>query len=144
MCKSDYIRSEFSSLSENESLARVIVAAFISRLDPTLEEIDDVKTAVSEAVTNCIVHGYPDGGGEIIMECEIEDDILTVKISDTGVGIENLNKVLEPFYTSKPLDERAGMGFTIMRTFMDSFTVDSEVDRGTTVFMSKQLVKSAS
>ena len=134
---------KFTAISENEQFARTVVAGFIMGLDPTIEVLTDVKTAVSEAVTNCIVHGYPDGGGEITMECEIDDGVLTVKISDSGVGIENLDKDLEPFYTSKPLDERAGMGFTIMRTFMDSFTVNSEVNRGTTVFMSKQLVKSA-
>ena len=134
---------KFTAISENEQFARTVVAGFIMGLDPTIEVLTDVKTAVSEAVTNCIVHGYPDGGGEITMECGIDDGVLTVKISDSGVGIENLDKVLEPFYTSKPLDERAGMGFTIMRTFMDSFTVNSEINRGTTVFMSKQLVKSA-
>ena len=129
----------FSALSENEAFARTAVTGFILVLDPTIEQITDVKTAVSEAVTNCIVHGYPEQKGDILMECEIQDSILHIKISDFGVGIANLSQVLEPFYTSKPLEERAGMGFTIMRTFMDSFEIESTVNQGTIVKMSKNL-----
>lgn len=136
---------KFDARSENEQFARAAVAAFIMSLDPTVETITDVKTAVSEAVTNCVVHGYPNGGGEISMECVIDDDnVLHIKISDDGVGISDVKQVLEPFYTTKPLDDRAGMGFTIMRTFMDSFTVDSKVDCGTTVNMTKQVIPRAS
>ncbi len=130
---------KFDSLSENEQFARTVIAGFITCLDPTVEALTDVKTAVSEAVTNCVVHGYPDGVGQITMECLIDGDLLHITISDDGVGISNLDQVLEPFYTSKPLAERAGMGFTIMRTFMDSFTVDSKVNCGTKVIMTKNL-----
>ncbi len=137
MCKSDYIRSEFSSLSENESLARVIVAAFISRLDPTLEEIDDVKTAVSEAVTNSIIHGYENQAGPIRLICQIDGDVVTVQIEDDGVGIPDVPKAMEPLYTSRPDEERSGMGFTMMQTFMDSLQVDSEPGKGTRVTMTK-------
>ncbi|MBQ3571484.1 MAG: anti-sigma F factor [Clostridia bacterium] len=129
----------FSALSENEAFARTAVAGFVMSLDPTVEQITDIKTAVSEAVTNCVVHGYPDKGGEILLECEIVSGVLHITISDFGVGISNLSQVLEPFYTSKPLEERAGMGFTIMRTFMDSFEVESSANNGTVVKMSKTL-----
>lgn len=130
---------KFSALSENEAFARTAVIAFIMNLDPTIEQITDIKTAVSEAVTNCIVHGYPDEKGDITMECELVDETLHIKISDYGIGIDNVKKVLEPFYTSKPMEERAGMGFTIMRTFMDSFEVLSTLNNGTTVKMTKYL-----
>lgn len=130
---------KFSALSENEAFARTAVIAFIMNLDPTIEQITDIKTAVSEAVTNCIVHGYPNEKGDITMECELVDETLHIKISDYGIGIDNVKKVLEPFYTSKPMEERAGMGFTIMRTFMDSFEVLSTLNYGTTVKMTKYL-----
>lgn len=132
---------KFDAISENEQFARTVVAAFMMSLDPTVETLTDVKTAVSEAVTNCVVHGYPRGGGEITLECAIDDDdVLHIKISDNGVGIADVKQVSEPFYTTKPLDDRAGMGFTIMRTFMDGFSVDSAVNCGTTVSMTKQVV----
>ena len=131
------MKMTFLAKSENEAFARTVVAGFVMNLDPTVEQITDVKTAVSEAVTNCVVHGYPDEMGEILLECEITDRVLHIKIRDFGVGISNLDQVLEPFYTSKPLEERAGMGFTIMRTFMDSFEVNSSPSNGTTVTMSK-------
>lgn len=131
---------KFDSLSQNEQFARTVIAGFIMSLDPTVETLTDVKTAVSEAVTNCVVHGYPDGGGQITMECFIDcDGIVHIKISDEGVGISNLEQVLTPFFTSKPLSDRAGMGFTIMRAFMDSLDVSSELNRGTTVCMTKNL-----
>ena len=129
----------FSALSENEAFARIAVAGFIMALDPTVEQITDVKTAISEAVTNCIVHGYPNEKGDVLIECEIVNGVLHIKVSDFGVGIADLKAVLEPFYTSKPLEERAGMGFTIMRTFMDSFEIQSKVNEGTVVTMSKNL-----
>lgn len=136
---SNKMKLTFSAVSENESFARTAVAAFIMSLNPTLEQITDVKTAVSEAVTNCVVHGYPVAKGEISIECEILDSVLHIKVSDSGVGIENLTEVLEPFYSSKALEEHAGMGFTIMRTFMDSFSIESAINVGTTVIMSKSL-----
>ena len=129
----------FLAISENEAFARTAVAGFVMSLDPTVEQITDIKTAVSEAVTNCVVHGYPNKNGEILLECEIIKGILHIKISDFGVGIKDLDTVLEPFYTSKPLEERAGMGFTIMRTFMDSFEVESKENGGTVVKMTKDL-----
>ena len=133
------MKMTFLAKSENEAFARTVVAGFVMNLDPTVEQITDVKTAVSEAVTNCVVHGYPDEMGEILLECEITDRVLHIKIRDFGVGISNLDQVLEPFYTSKPLEERAGMGFTIMRTFMDSFEIESRLNEGTIVKMSKDL-----
>lgn len=132
---------KFSAKSENEQFARTAVAAFIMNLDPTVEQITDIKTAVSEAVTNCVVHGYPNKeDGSIILECEVKDGTVHIKIKDFGVGISDISKVMQPFYSSKPIEERAGMGFTIMRTFMDSFSVQSELKMGTTVFMSKRVV----
>ncbi len=133
----------FPALSENEQFARTAVVAFIMNADPTVEQITDVKTAVSEAVTNCVVHGYPGKKGEILIECELIEDALHIKISDFGVGISDIEEVLEPFYTSKPFEERAGMGFTIMRTFMDSFELISKPNVGTTVSMVKRLEKIA-
>lgn len=133
----------FPSISENEQFARTAVVAFVMNANPTVEQITDIKTAVSEAVTNCVVHGYPDKEGEILIECELIDGVLHIKISDFGVGISDTIKVLEPFYTSKPFEERAGMGFTIMRTFMDSFELISKPNVGTTVSMVKRLAKIA-
>ena len=138
MCNTaDYLHAEFPSRSENEGLARIITAAFISRLDPTLEEMDDVKTAVSEAVTNAIIHGYAGGEGVIYLDCQIEQDQLVLQIRDTGVGIDDVTRALEPLYTSKPEEERSGMGFTMMQTFMDSLVVDSAPGKGTQVTMTK-------
>lgn len=128
---------KFHSLSENESFARNAVASFVLPLNPTVSELNDVKTAVSEAVTNAIVHGYPDGVGEIIIESETEEDSLHINIRDFGVGIENLENALSPNYTTKPEVERSGMGFTIMKTFMDCVEVESELNKGTTVKMIK-------
>jgi len=130
---------EFDSKSENESFARVAVAAFCTRLDPTIEEISDIKTAVSEAVTNCVVHGYEGKEGTITIECSIQDDWVTVLVHDDGVGIENINKAMEPLYTSKPELERSGMGFSFMEAFMDELEVDSKVGFGTTVIMKKRI-----
>lgn len=102
---------EFSSNSENESLARTVISAFVARLDPTLEELADIKTAVSEAVTNAIIHGYEKNPGMVRMAAKIEDNVVSVEISDTGAGIENLEKAMEPMYTTKPELDRSGMGF---------------------------------
>ena len=130
---------EFDSKSENESFARVAVAAFCTRLDPTIEEIADIKTAVSEAVTNCVVHGYEGKEGTITIECSIQDDWVTVLVHDDGVGIENINKAMEPLYTSKPELERSGMGFSFMEAFMDELEVNSKIGYGTTVVMKKRI-----
>ena len=129
----------FSSLSENEAFSRSVVASFIIPLNTKISEICDIKTAVSEAVTNAVVHGYPDTVGEILLSCEIDDNIVHIKIQDYGVGISNLPKALEPFYTTKGDLERSGMGFTIMQSFMDNVEVISKENVGTTVVMSKKL-----
>ena len=127
----------FLSISENEAFARNVIASFMLPLNPTLTEISDVKTAVSEAVTNAIVHGYPDTVGEVELQAEIEDNSIHIKISDSGVGIENVEKALEPFYSTKTESERSGMGFTIMQSFMDKIDVKSAQNVGTTIKMSK-------
>ena len=133
----DFIRSEFASRSENEALARVIVSAFIARLDPTLEELDDVRTAVSEAVTNAIIHGYGHADGIVYLTAELIDQTLTLTVEDHGVGIADLTQAMQPLYTSKPDEERSGMGFTMMQTFMDDLSVSSAPGKGTKVVMIK-------
>ena len=133
----DFIRSEFASRSENEALARVIVSAFIARLDPTLEELDDVRTAVSEAVTNAIIHGYGHTDGIVYLTAELIDQTLTLTVEDHGVGIADLTQAMQPLYTSKPDEERSGMGFTMMQTFMDDLSVSSAPGEGTKVVMIK-------
>ncbi len=130
---------KFLSRSENEVFARNVVAAFALPLSPTLSELDDVRTAVSEAVTNCIVHGYRGGEGWIELVCRTEGDLLHIEIADSGRGIADVEQALQPFYTTLPDEERSGMGFTIMQTFMTDFSVTSEAGRGTTVRMSKRL-----
>ena len=132
------------SSSENESFARICVAAFAARLDPTLEEIEDIKTAVSEAVTNCIIHGYEEREGEIRIGCQIEERRLRVEIEDTGVGIVDIKQAMEPLFTTKPELERSGMGFAFMEAFMDELAVTSEPGRGTRVVMEKEIGKAGS
>lgn len=131
------------SLSENESFARSVVSCFVLRLNPSVAEINDIKTAVSEAVTNSIVHGYPNMIGEIVLELEIIDNLVHINVFDCGVGIENLSEALEPFYTTKKDDERSGMGFTIMKSFMDEVSVISSYGEGTKVYMSKKINSNA-
>lgn len=133
------IEVKFSSLSKNESFARVVIAAFAAQLDPTIDEISDIKTAVSEAVTNAIIHGYGNESEEkkVVLEATILDKELTVKVIDNGVGIDNVNLAMQPLYTSRPDLERSGMGFTVMETFMDSLVVESIKGEGTTVTMKK-------
>lgn len=133
------MKVSFLSVSENEAFARSIVACFALQLNPSLAEITDIKTAVSEAVTNSIVHGYPDERGDITVEVELSDNKVHINIFDNGVGIENLSEALEPFYTTRPEDERSGMGFTIMKSFMDDVKVESEKGKGTKVYMCKTL-----
>lgn len=132
---------EFESKSQNESFARTVVAAFAAQLDPTIEELSDIKTAVSEAVTNSIIHGYVDCVGIIKMICKVYNDELTVEIRDTGVGIENIQKAMEPLYTTRPELERSGMGFSFMEAFMDKLEVESTPSMGTLVRMKKRIGK---
>ena len=128
---------KFDSLSENECFARNVIASFLMPLNPSIGVLSDIKTAVSEAVTNAIVHGYPEKKGEITMSAEIDEDKIHIVVSDKGVGIENLEEALQPFFTGKPEDERSGMGFTIIKTFMDEVKVVSEPLKGTIVDMKK-------
>lgn len=130
---------EFDSKSENEGFARVAVAAFLTQLNPTVEEVADVKTAVSEAVTNSIIHGYEKRKGKIFIRCIMQDDEIIVSISDKGKGISDIKKAMEPLYTTKPELERSGMGFAFMEAFMDQVEVISEVGIGTTVTMKKKI-----
>lgn len=136
------MRLEFLSKSCNEAFARIAVAAFASQLDPTIEEIADIKTAVSEAVTNCIIHGYENGEGIVKIHSMIKDNSIIIEVSDTGVGIEDINVAKEPLYTSKPNLERSGMGFTIMQSFMDELNIESVINLGTKVTMKKEIKQS--
>ncbi|GAA0863424.1 anti-sigma F factor [Paraclostridium tenue] len=131
---------KFSAKSENESFARVIVASFASKLDPTLDEIADIKTAVSEAVTNSIIHGYDEDESKFVnIRCEIEGKTITISVEDFGNGIEDLDMAMQPLYTSKPELERSGMGFTVMESFMDNIEVSSKKGEGTKVIMKKKI-----
>lgn len=129
------------SISENEAFARTVVAAYLTRLDPTLEELADVKTAVSEAVTNSIIHGYTGKHGNIEIVCEIKNRELTVVVTDFGVGIPDIERAMQPLYTTKPEWERSGMGFAFMEAFMDQLEVWSEPGKGTRVTMKKEIGK---
>ena len=129
----------FSANSKNEQFARMVIAAFIIRLDPTMEEMADVKTAVSEAVTNCIIHGYEEKEGEIIMRSWILEGVINVEIIDFGVGIADIEKAMEPMYTTREDLHRSGMGFAFMEAFMDELEVTSELGKGTKIFMKKKL-----
>ena len=135
----NYMTLEFPSKSTNEGFARSAVACFAAQLDPTMEELGDIRTAVSEAVTNCIVHAYPNGLGIISLRCRIlKDNVLDIVIKDKGVGIENLEQARKPMFTTGGA-ERSGMGFTIMESFMTSFQVSSKPGKGTTVHMRRKL-----
>lgn len=133
------MKVEFTSLSKNESFARVVISAFAAQLDPTLDEISDIKTAVSEAVTNAIIHGYGEECEDkfVRLEASINGNVLEVKVIDNGKGIDNVNIAMQPLYTSRPDLERSGMGFTVMETFMDGLQVTSKLGEGTTVTMRK-------
>lgn len=133
------MKLEFMSKSQNEAFARIAVAAFFAQLDPTIEELSDIKTAVSEAVTNCIIHGYCKKEGVIKIECKIFGNSIEIKIQDFGEGIEDIKKAREPLYTSKPELERTGMGFAIMESFMDEVEVESLLGMGTKVTMKKRI-----
>ena len=135
----NYMILEFPSKSANEAFARSAVACFAAQMDPTLEELGDIRTAVSEAVTNCIVHGYPDGFGLITIRCRIlKDNVLDIVIKDKGVGIANIDQARQPMFTTGG-SERSGMGFTIMESFMSDFSVTSEPGKGTAVHMRRRL-----
>ena len=133
------MKLEFISKSSNEAFARVTVAAFVSQLDPTIEELADIKTAVSEAVTNCIIHAYEHKQGIVKIVGRLKENEIILEISDTGKGIENIDIAKEPLYTTKPNLERSGMGFTIMESFMDTMEIESIVGLGTKVTMSKKI-----
>ena len=136
----NYMCLEFPSKSTNESFARTVVAAFAARMDPTIEEIGDIKTAVSEAVTNCIVHAYPNEIGIVQIKCRIlRENVLEIIVKDRGRGIENLSRAMEPLFTTGN-EERSGMGFTIMENFMTSLKVKSSVGKGTTIHMRRKIV----
>ena len=131
------MKLEFLSKSNNESFARIAVAAFVAQLDPTIDEISDIKTAVSEAVTNCIIHGYEEEEDETKIKCKIFANTVEMEISDKGKGIEDIEKARQALYTSKPELERSGMGFTIMESFMDEVKIESVLGIGTKVTMKK-------
>lgn len=131
----------FDSRSCNEGFVRVAVAAFMTQLNPTVEEVADVKTAISEAVTNCIIHAYEGEVHKIRVACQVEEDILDVEVEDYGVGIADVKKAMEPLYTTKPKLDRSGMGFSFMEAFMDEVSVESEVLKGTRVRMRKRIGK---
>lgn len=135
------MKLEFLSKSSNEAFARITVAAFVSVLDPTIEELADIKTAVSEAVTNCIIHGYEDAEGIVKIKARIIKNTVEIEISDTGKGIENVELARKPLYTTKANLERSGMGFTIMESFMDEVEIDSVLGLGTKVIMRKKIKK---
>lgn len=135
------LKLKFSAISENESFARLAVASFCSNTNLTIEDITDIKTAVSEAVTNCIVHGYDGKDGEVEINVEIMEGEIHIEIIDWGVGIENVEEAQKPFYTSKPESERSGMGFTVMEGFMDKMIVESKLGEGTKVTLIKNISK---
>ena len=132
---------KFLSLSSNEAFARSTVAAFCIGLNPSIDELTDIKTAVSEAVTNCVVHAYPDKPGMIAMQVVLYEDYIDISISDEGVGIEDLEKAREPFWTSQPGGDRSGMGFTVMESFMSNIEVSKNKNKGITINMQKYLTK---
>ncbi len=139
MNEKNTMKLNFLSLSQNETFARTVISAFCLPLNPSLSELNEIKTAVSEAVTNAVVHGYPDCAGEIEMTAETNDNKLHIEIKDYGVGIENLKEAMEPFYTTRPEEERSGMGFTVIQTFMEDVEIVSELNKGTTVIMNKTI-----
>ena len=135
------MKLEFLSKSNNEAFARITVAAFASQLDPTIEEIADIKTAVSEAVTNAIIHGYEEKTGIVSIIARLQEKTLIIEISDKGKGIENIDIAKQPLYTTKPNLERSGMGFTIMESFMDEVQIESIVGLGTKITMKKKIAE---
>lgn len=139
MSNTNEMTVEFLSLAMNESFARMVVAAFLAETNPTLEEVADIKTAVSEAVTNCIIHGYEKKQGIIRIHEMIENRRVTITVEDFGVGITDIKQAMEPLYTSKPNEDRSGMGFSFMEAFMDGLEVESTPKKGTIVKMWKEI-----
>lgn len=137
------MRFEFPAKSENEKLARTVCAAFVLELDPTIDEVDEIKTAISEAVTNSIIHGYDNDAGIVCIEGGIEGREVTYIVKDSGCGIGDIKKAMEPLYTGKPGAERSGMGFSIMEAFMDELKVESRPGEGTTIIMKKRISEDA-
>lgn len=131
----------FSAKSENEAFARLFTVGLLTQLDPTISEMTDIKTAVSEAVTNAIIHGYEKQEGQVELFCGYRENKVYIEVADRGKGIADISQAREPLYTSKPEMERSGMGFTIMETFMDHIHIESKVGEGTRIFMEKTLVK---
>lgn len=129
----------FDSRSENEGFARVAVAAFMTQLNPTLEEVSDVKTAISEAVTNAIIHGYENKVHKIKIRCRIEGKTIYIEVEDKGKGMKDIEQAMEPLFTTKPELERSGMGFAFMQAFMDKLQVESEPGKGTTIYMERRI-----
>ena len=134
------MKLSMDAISENEALGRICIATFLTRLHPTLEELEDVKTAVSEAITNAIIHGVP-ADGKVYITCRCEKDIFHVEIEDHGVGIADIPKAMEPLFTTKPDLERSGLGFVFMQSFMDEVEVESKSGEGTLVKMKKHIGK---
>lgn len=133
------MRVRFTAVKENESFARMCVAGFVANSNPTIEELGDIKTAISEAVTNSIVHAYPYKAGEVEIYVKVLNGEIYITVTDFGIGIENVEQAKQPFYTSKPDMERSGMGFTVMEGFMDSLSVESQPNKGVKITMTKKL-----
>jgi len=144
MNKRNHMGIEFAALSQNEAFARVAVASFISQMDITMEEMEEIKTVVSEAVTNSIIHGYDENPEGIVrIRVALEEDLIELVIEDEGKGIEDVEQAMQPLYTTKPELERSGMGFTIMENFMDSIEVATSLGKGTKIRLTKRLLRSA-
>lgn len=139
MNKSNFMEVSFKAISVNEGFARICVAGFCVQLNPSVDELGDIKTAVSEAVTNCVVHAYPKGNGIINLRCEIEGNEVIITVKDRGIGIKDIEKAKEPFYTTKPSEERSGMGFAVMESFMDKVEVEPNENTGLKVTMYKRI-----
>lgn len=137
MSNTNEMQVEFDGIGENEGFARVVVAAFVSQLNPTLEELGDIKVAVSEAVTNAIIHGYEKTRGKVRIHARLQENRLIIQIMDSGKGIDDVEKAMEPLFTTKPEEERSGMGFSFMEAFTDELKVESRPGEGTTVTMVK-------
>ena len=135
------MRLDFLSLSENESFARYCAAAFCTQLNPTIEELSDVRTAISEAVTNAIIHGYENRSGMVHLRCTLEGDLFTATVRDDGVGIRDIEQARQPFFTTRPELERSGMGFTVMEAFMEEVVIESVPGQGTSVTMKKRIAR---
>lgn len=139
MQNENYFKISFPSRSVNEAFARMTIASFCMQFDPTIEQLNDIKTAVSEAVTNCVVHAYPDNVGTVYITAKLKNNILTVTVKDKGVGISDIQQAMQPMFTTDAKTERAGLGFAVMQTFMDKIKVYSTVDKGTRVVMTKNI-----